>query len=108
MRLPETYSYRWNPDEKAFEIDAEFIKGCHAPLLNPMKDKSKDYMAELRNEIMNPLEKKLIQSGFDGLVWQAGKGNPVAASNFMALFKERAVTNGFGLTSNQDCPPFLL
>ncbi len=32
---------------------------------------------------MEPLQANLIESGFDGLVWQAGKGNPVAASNFM-------------------------
>ncbi|MFK7806347.1 MAG: hypothetical protein AB8F74_00975 [Saprospiraceae bacterium] len=83
LRLPKTYEYRWNDTEKAYEIDAEFISGCHAPLLNPMVDNPFNYMADLRNEIMNPLEIKLIESGFDGLVWQAGKGNPVGASNFM-------------------------
>ena len=83
LRLPNTYGYRWNPEHKAFEIDAEFITGCHAPLLNPMKDDPFDYMGELRRDIMNPLQAKLIDSGFDGLVWQAGKGNPVGASNFM-------------------------
>ena len=83
LRLPATYTYRWNDAEKAFEIDAEFITGCHAPLLNPMEQEPFDYMTELRNDIMNPLQEKLRQSGFDGLVWQAGKGNPVGASNFM-------------------------
>ncbi len=88
LRLPKTYGHRWNPAQKAFEIDAEFITGHHAPLLTPLKRKSKSYMSELRREIMNPLQDKLIQSGFDGLVWQAGKGNPVAASNFMLLRDE--------------------
>jgi hypothetical protein len=83
LRLPKTFDYNWNETEKAFEIDAEFISGCHAPLLSPLKDKSFDYVSDLRNNIMNPLEAKLIESGFDGLVWQAGKGNPVGASNFM-------------------------
>lgn len=83
LRLPKTFEYRWNETEKAYEIDAEFIAGCHAPLLNPMKDDPFNYMADLRNNIMNPLETKLIESGFDGLVWQAGKGNPIGASNFM-------------------------
>jgi len=32
---------------------------------------------------MKPLQKRLIESGFDGLVWQAGKGNPVALNNFL-------------------------
>ena len=83
LRLPKTFDYRWNETEKAFEIDAEFIPGCHAPLMSPMTDSPFDYMSELRRDIMNPLEEKLIESGFDGLVWQAGKGNPVGASNFM-------------------------
>lgn len=34
---------------------------------------------------MLPLQKKLIQAGFDGLVWQAGKGNPVALNNFLLI-----------------------
>ena len=85
VRLPETYGYSWNEEVKAFQIEAEFIPGCHAPLINPMKADSKDYASELRQEIMEPLQDHLIDSGFDGLVWQAGKGNPVADSNFMLL-----------------------
>ncbi len=85
LRLPKTFGYRWNLEQNAFEIDAEFINGQHAPLLNPLEENPKDYMLELRKEIMNPLQDKLIESGFDGLVWQAGKGNPVGASNFMLL-----------------------
>ena len=88
LRLPKTYSYRWNAYLKAFEIDAEYIKGQHAPLMNPLEKESDDYMSKLRKEIMNPLQKKLIEAGFDGLVWQAGKGNPVGASNFMLLRNE--------------------
>ena len=88
LRLPKTYGYSWNAELKAYELDAEFIKGNHAPLFNPLRTDPKDFMGELRREIMNPLQKKLIQSGFDGLVWQAGKGNPVGASNFMLLQKE--------------------
>ena len=88
LRLPKTYGYRWNAHLKAYEIDAEFIKGQHAPLMNPLDHTPKDYMSKLRSEIMNPLQKRLIESGFDGLVWQAGKGNPVGASNFMLLKNE--------------------
>ena len=86
--LPHTYTYRWNAQEKAFEIDAEFISGSHAPLLNPLQDAPTNYMAALKKEVMKPLEEKLIESGFDGLVWQAGKGNPVGASNFMIRFNK--------------------
>lgn len=85
VRLPETYGYSWNEEEKAFQIDAEFIPGTHVPLLSPLKENPRDFAAELRKEIMEPLQKRLIDSGFDGLVWQAGKGNPVADSNFMLM-----------------------
>ncbi len=88
LRLPKTFGYRWNADHKAFEIDAEFIPGKHAPLFNPLHINQVNYMSELKNEIMTPLKDKLIESGFDGLVWQAGKGNPVAVSNFMVLNNE--------------------
>ncbi len=88
LRLPKTLGNRWNTEHKAFEIDAEFIDGMHAPLFNPLHKNQENCMSELKNEIMKPLEDKLIQSGFDGLVWQAGKGNPVAVSNFMMLKKE--------------------
>ncbi|WP_296384585.1 hypothetical protein [Winogradskyella sp.] len=88
LRLPKTYNYRWNVKHKAFEIDTEFIPGKHAPLFNPLHTNQVNYMSELKNEIMKPLKDKLIESGFDGLVWQAGKGNPVAVSNFMMLNKE--------------------
>lgn len=83
LRLPKTFGYRWNAEHKAFEIDAEFISGQHAPLYNPLQKEQTNYISKLKKDIMSPLEDKLIESGFDGLVWQAGKGNPVAASNFM-------------------------
>jgi len=88
VRLPETYEYSWNDKEKAFQIEAEYIKGCHSPLLNPMEEDPVDYISELQQEIMAPLQQHLMISGFDGLVWQAGKGNPVAVSNFMVEFDE--------------------
>lgn len=87
LRLPNTMGYQWNPEYKAFEVDAEFIPGKHAPLFSPIKKNQVDYISELKNEIMKPLARKLIESGFDGLVWQAGKGNPVAVSNFMVMEK---------------------
>jgi hypothetical protein len=83
MELPKTYGYKWNAEHNAFEINAAFIKGQHAPLFSPMHKNPTDYLTELKQQIMKPLQKNLISSGFDGLVWQAGKGNPVGASNFM-------------------------
>ncbi len=88
LRLPKTFDYRWNKEQLAFEIDAEYIPGMHAPLYNPLRANQVNYMSELKNKVMRPLKDKLIASGFDGLVWQAGKGNPVAVSNFM-MFKKK-------------------
>lgn len=42
-----------------------------------------DLVQELVTRVMKPLQSHLMDSGFDGLVWQAGLGNPVAANNFM-------------------------
>ncbi len=85
LSLPNVYDYRWNLEHKAYEIDMEFVAGTHAPLLSPLREHQLDAVRELRREVMNPLQEKLLQSGFDGTVWQAGKGNPVAESNFMIL-----------------------
>jgi hypothetical protein len=69
----------------AYEMDLEFVKGSHAPLLNPLRPDQADHYANLASMIMAPLQQRLIESGFDGLVWQAGKGNPVGVSNFMMI-----------------------
>lgn len=83
LRLPQTYDYRWNETAKAFEIEMELIVGRHVELPNPLMSRSVNAMAMLKRNIMRPLQTHLIEAGIDGLVWQAGKGNPVAASNFM-------------------------
>lgn len=83
LRLPKTYGSGWNSQSNAFELRAELIKGTHAPLLEPLATEPVDYFDDLYYEIMKPLQQYLLASGFDGLVWQAGYGNPVAANNFM-------------------------
>ena len=86
LSLPECYDYRWNQEQKAYEIDMEFVNGWHMPMLSPLKESQVDFARELRHEVMKPLQEKLIQAGFDGAVWQAGKGNPVGESNFMVVY----------------------
>ncbi len=88
LSLPEVYGYRWNPGQKAYEIDMEFVPGRHASLLSPLRENQVDLAQELRRKVMDPLQARLVESGFDGAVWQAGKGNPVAESNFMILDEE--------------------
>jgi len=42
-----------------------------------------DQLDDAVNHIMRPLQKHLQDAGFDGLVWQAGRGNPVALNNIL-------------------------
>jgi len=83
LRLPKGYGYRWNEEYQAFEMRAELIEGSHAPLRNPVEPNDVDYLADLQQNIMIPLQQHLMQAGLDGMVWQAGWGNPVACNNFM-------------------------
>ncbi len=83
LRLPDTDAWSWNKEQSAFEIRAEMINGTHAPLPSPFSDNRDDYLHDLVENIMRPLQDRLIEAGFDGLVWQAGLGNPVASNNFM-------------------------
>ncbi len=83
LRLPRTGGWRWNSDHLAYELECELIEGSHLPLRGPGDAGGQDPLRELVHEVMKPLQGHLEAAGFDGLVWQAGRGNPVAASNFM-------------------------
>ncbi len=82
LRLPRTTDWRFNRSHRAFEIQAEVIDGSHAPLRGPGQE-GPDWVRDLVDNVMRPLQNHLQAAGFDGLLWQAGRGNPVAASNFM-------------------------
>ncbi len=92
LRLPRTNGWRWSSDHRAYELECELIEGSHAPLRGPAgpagpagpgEGPEADPVRELVRDVMKPLQRHLEASGFDGLLWQAGRGNPVAASNFM-------------------------
>ena len=83
VRLPVTDGARWVPDRLAFELRAECIEGRHAMLRHPLAGEAKHEIDDLVTEVLRPLQEHLAASGFDGLLWQAGRGNPVAAANFM-------------------------
>ncbi len=85
LRLPRTHGWRWNEDHHAYELESELIVGIHAPLrgIGDLEGTCREPAGELVREVMVPLQDHLEEAGFDGLVWQAGRGNPVAASNFM-------------------------
>lgn len=83
VRLPATDGARWCDESLAFELRAELIEGRHAMLRHPLAGDAKHEADDLVSEVLRPLGKHLEASGFDGLLWQAGRGNPVAAANFM-------------------------
>ncbi|MGL5192114.1 MAG: hypothetical protein ACRC8Y_00730 [Chroococcales cyanobacterium] len=79
----------WNEESKSYQLDTEFSPGEAVSLHHPFNH-DKDWQVEvLVNRVMQPLQKWLIKSGFDGLVWQAGKGNPVALNNFLLTKDDR-------------------
>ncbi len=83
LRLPRTAGWRWNREHRAHELAAELVDGRHLPLRGPRDDHSDDPLRDLVDGVMKPLQRHLADAGLDGLVWQAGLGNPVAAGNFM-------------------------
>jgi hypothetical protein len=83
LRLPRTGCVRWNEEAKAFELEAELIDGRHAMLRHPTAGPAAGEVRGLARDILRPLQRHLAEAGFDGLLWQAGRGNPVAAANFM-------------------------
>jgi len=70
------------------QLDAAFIPGRNPALRQPLDLKRSQEVKELTDRIMQPLQRRLVEAGLDGLVWQAGKGNPVALNNFLIVDQE--------------------
>lgn len=85
------YGHHWNEELRTHELDTAFVAG-RAPTLHHPRRMDAEEARDLVRNIMRPLQARLLESGFDGLVWQAGKGNPVALNNFLRLDED----NGAG------------
>ncbi|AFZ28901.1 hypothetical protein Glo7428_0292 [Gloeocapsa sp. PCC 7428] len=94
LNVADAIATDWNQDQKAYQIDTEFVDGRGVALCQPFTRLRKRELPDLVHQIMLPLQQKLIEAGFDGLVWQAGKGNPVALNNFLLTDVEHNETNG--------------
>lgn len=88
LRVANALDWRWNSTYQAYELDTEFVKGRNAALHQPFAAQRATELDDLVRDIMRPLQARLLESGFDGLVWQAGRGNPVAANNFLLAEQE--------------------
>jgi hypothetical protein len=83
VRIAKSYGTDWHSGEKAYQITTQFITGRPVALKHPFSKNTDNELRVLVKDVMQPLEKHLIESGFYGLVWQAGKGNPIALNNFL-------------------------
>ena len=83
LRVARAYDYAWNADCLAFEMRCELIDGRHVALHHAYTSPDDNELQDVTRKIMRPLQTRLVEAGFDGLVWQAGRGNPVALNNFM-------------------------
>ncbi|MBI2653615.1 hypothetical protein HYX02_02270 [Candidatus Woesearchaeota archaeon] len=79
----------WNEQEKAYELQVQYIDGRHASLHHSFSEKREYELSDLVNGVMKPLQTRLIEAGLDGLLWQAGLGNPTATANFMLTKNEK-------------------
>ncbi|MFQ5590216.1 MAG: hypothetical protein ACE5HE_03540 [Phycisphaerae bacterium] len=83
LRVARVLDHSWNPEFSAFEMCCELVSGHHVALHHPYTPPNDTQLKDALRGIMKPLQTRLIEAGFDGLVWQAGRGNPVALNNFM-------------------------
>ena len=83
VRVADAVRFLWNAEHHAYELQCEFSPGRAALLANPLRTEGGDEAGEVVREILRPLQKRLVEAGLTGLVWQAGGGNPVALNNFL-------------------------
>jgi hypothetical protein len=82
LAVSDAVRVSWNRDARAWELATVFVPGRPVPLLHPYRMRD-ERLAILVHEVMAPLQRRLIEAGFVGTVWQAGKGNPVALNNYL-------------------------
>lgn len=83
MYVARSRGWGWNAQLRSFELRTQLVDGRPAELKHPLRHPSRDDVRWLSCQLLPRLQTKLIESGFDGMVWQAGKGNPVALNNFL-------------------------
>ncbi|MGB5697792.1 MAG: hypothetical protein WBM46_19220 [Polyangiales bacterium] len=83
LYVARSRGWGWNAEARAFELRTQLVDGRPADLHHPLRASGEDQARNLGGVILPRLQRLLIESGFDGMVWQAGKGNPVALNNFL-------------------------
>ncbi|MCP3979231.1 MAG: hypothetical protein GY716_07880 [bacterium] len=83
--VADAYSTGWNEGTCSYRMDTRFVRGNAASLHHPFSAPHEGEFRDLMYGVMRPLQRRLIEAGLDGLVWQAGRSNPVALNNFLRL-----------------------
>ena len=89
LRVTKALGHTWNETYKAYELHTELSTGRPPALHHPLDRTGGHEVQELVANILPRLRAHLRASGFDGLLWQAGLGNPVALSNFLLEINEQ-------------------
>lgn len=91
LRVVRGHAPHWEAGARVFALDMELVRGRHFPLRGPFNRRNTDRLEEFLSGVLRPLQAKLRESGCDGLLWQAGYGNPVGLANFMVERTEAGV-----------------
>jgi len=82
MRVAAGWSVDWDEEHLAWQLHTEFVDGNAPALRHPLRPDGDGEVEDLVHHT-RVLVEHLREAGFDGQVWQAGLGNPVALSNFL-------------------------
>jgi hypothetical protein len=85
LKIANAIAARRNFELRQNQLDAAFIPGRSPALRQSLDVERSREVSDLTKNIMQPLQQRLVEAGLDGLVWQAGKGNPVALNNFLIV-----------------------
>lgn len=83
MGVARAFGHGWDEVRAVMTLDTEYIEGSHPALHHPLARNGKKETDELRRDLLPRLQGLLRETGFDGMLWQAGLGNPVAFANFL-------------------------
>ncbi|MBL6721738.1 MAG: hypothetical protein ISQ08_10060 [Planctomycetes bacterium] len=83
MSVAEALGHGWDADEQTYTLDTRWSPGRPPRLHHPLSRAGAREVRELREDLLPLLHEHLAETGFDGMLWQAGLGNPVSFANFL-------------------------
>ena len=85
LRVAQALEVGWDAERRSYSLVSEYIDGGPPTLHHPENRRGAREVEDLWLFVMKPLSGFLEESGFAGLAWQAGRGNPVALANFLRV-----------------------